>query len=125
MSARHFSLVLVSFVAACGGGGGDSKTDAGTDAPAATIVAVDPCPGGEAATFMTLATAFSPVSASISQGQVVKFMTTTTHPVGPIAPTEATLAVPENQTKCFRFTSTGTFRFKCIVHGYAGMITVN
>ena len=122
MSARY-SLVLV-FAAACGGGGDDPKM---IDAPMqqATIAVVDPCPGGEAATITTLATAFSQPTTTITQGQVVKITTTATHPVGPIAPTEATLAVPENATKCFRFTAAGSYRMKCTVHGYAGTITVN
>jgi plastocyanin len=127
MSAR-LSLVLVSLLAitaACGGGS-DSKTpDASTtDAPPATIMPVDPCPGTVAVTITTQATKFDMPAVTISQGEVVKIVSTSTHPVGPNTGTESTLAVPEGQTRCFRFTATGTFGIRCTTHGYAGTITV-
>ena len=124
MSAR-LSLVL-SVVAACGGGGDDKPADAMPDTPpAATIVREDPCPGTVAVTITTLASAFDMPSVTINQGQIVKIVSTATHPVGPLAGTEATLSVPEGQTRCFRFTAQGMYRMKCNIHGYAGMITVN
>lgn len=123
MSPRAFLPFVIAASAACGGDGATKTPDAPPVTPSFAVV--DPCPGAEAATFTTLATAFSQPSATITMGQVVKFVSTATHPVGAIAPTDATLAVSEGQTKCFRFTMPGTFRFKCTVHGYAGMLTVN
>ncbi|MDQ3340076.1 MAG: hypothetical protein M4D80_33370 [Myxococcota bacterium] len=119
------SIALITFAAACGGGGGGSADAAIDTAPQATIVLVDPCPATADATFMTLAEAFSPTSATITQGQVVKYVTTATHPVKAQPGTEATLAVPEQQTRCFRFTATGTYKFQCAIHSYAGTLTVN
>ncbi len=74
---------------------------------------------------MTLSTAFSPASATITQGQIVKFVSTSTHPIAALSGTDPTLNVPENQTKCFRFTMPGTYKFKCTIHGFVGMLTVN
>jgi plastocyanin len=124
MGAR-ISFVLVSLLAACGGDdGGNNDGMNMIDAPAASIAEVTPC-AGETVTITTQASKFDMPAVTITQGQVVKFVSTPTHPIGAIAPTDAILAVPENQTKCFRFTAPGTFKFKCTFHGYAGMITVN
>ena len=126
MSAR-LSLVLISSLFAACGGGSDSKSPdaATTDAPPATIVRVDPCPGTVAVTITTEAAKFSDPAVTITQGQVVKIVSTASHPVGPNTGTEATLTVPEGQTRCFQFTATGTFGIRCTFHGYAGTITVN
>ncbi len=97
------------------------------DAPPVTpsIVLVDPCPATPDATITTLATMFDMPSVTINQGQVVKFVSTSTHPISALAGTDSTLAVPEGATRCFRFTMAGTFKFKCTVHGYTGTLTVN
>jgi hypothetical protein len=122
MSAR-LSFVLVSFLAACGGDDGDKPIDAPPVTP--SIVLVDPCPATPDLTITTLATAFDMPASTITQGKVVKFVSTATHPIKAQAGTDPALAVPEGQTKCFRFTMAGTFKFQCTVHGYAGTITVN
>jgi plastocyanin len=124
MSAR-LSFALISMVAACGGDGGNGDNNMIDSPPAATIAAVDPCPATADATITTLATRFDPAMVTITQGQVVKIMSTATHPVGPLGATPAILAVPEGQTKCFRFTSPGSFMFKCNTHSYVGTVTVN
>ena len=124
MSAR-ISIVLVSFLAACGGDDGGGAADAAIDTPASTIMLVDPCPGTVDATITTLASRFDPATATITQGQVVKFVSTATHPIGAQPGTETTLAVPEGQTKCFRFTAARAYSYKCNVHGYVGTLTVN
>lgn len=123
MSAR-LTFVLITTMAACGGddGGSNPQPDA---PPAVTLSVVDPCPATPDATITTLASRFDPMATTITQGQVVKFMSTSTHPIKAQAGTDATLAVPENGTKCFRFTAAGTYKFQCTVHGYAGTITVN
>jgi plastocyanin len=119
----RISFVLVSVLAACGGDDGGNNMMM-IDSPPPSIAEVTPC-AGEVATTTTMASAFSMPTINITMGQVVKFVSTSTHPIGPIAPTDSILAVPENQTKCFRFTAPGTFKFKCTVHGYAGMVVVN
>ena len=123
MSAARLLFVSVSVLAACGGDDGGTKMP---DAPmAASIVEVNPCPATPDATFMTMATSFNPSTATITQGQVAKFVSTATHPIAALAGTDATLNVAEGGTKCFRFTMAGMFKFKCTVHGYVGTLTVN
>jgi hypothetical protein len=123
MSAR-LTFVLVSALAACGGD--DGGTNPPIDSPpAVTLSVVDPCPATPNATVMTLSGSFDPVATTITQGQVVKFISTSNHPVKAQAGTDATLAIPEGATKCFRFTAAGTYKFNCTVHSYAGTITVN
>jgi plastocyanin len=124
MSARLTTLVLVSALTACGGGDGESNPPIDM-APPVTLSVVDPCPGTVDATITTLAERFDPAATTISQGQVVKFVTTATHPVKAQSGTDATLDIPQNQTKCFRFTAAGTYKFNCTNHSYAGTITVN
>jgi plastocyanin len=123
MSAR-LTFVLVSALAACGGDDGGSTPPVDM-APPVTLSVVDPCPATADATIMTLATRFEPMATTITQGQVVKFVSTSTHPVKAQAGTDATLAIPEGATKCFRFTSPGTYKFNCTFHGYVGTLTVN
>jgi hypothetical protein len=123
MSAR-LTFVLVSTLAACGGDDGGSNPPIDSP-PAVTLSVVDPCPGTPDATIMTLADKFAPAATTISQGQVVRFVSTSNHPVKAKAGTDATLVIPEGATKCFRFTAAGTYNFSCTTHGYSGTITVN
>src|SRR5215470_17532684 len=126
------SLLATFFLVACGGGGDGGGVDSGGggDAPpATTVMVVDPCPATPDATVVTENTSFAymPVMTTITQGQVVKFVTSTEHDVKPntLQNTDAGLVVGFNQTKCLRFTATGTFSFKCSIHGFAGTIQVN
>ena len=119
------SFVLAFAVTACGGGGDDDDTTPDAPANVLEVTPVDPCPGTPDAQFMALASRFEPVSATIGQGQVVKFISDVTHPIAALAGTDPDLNVPESQTKCFRFTMPGTYKFKCTVHGYVGTLTVN
>jgi plastocyanin len=124
---RHLiSFALISFAAACGGGGdGDSK-DAAIDSPAATIVRVDPCPGTADATVLTTsANMYMPMATTITQGQVVKFTMNAAHDVAPNGATSTGLVVPLGGERCYRFTSPGAYPFKCTPHGFTGTITVN
>jgi plastocyanin len=125
MSRRALFLVLAC--AACGDDGNATQADAKQpDAPASTVVRVDPCPMMVNATVTTTGLAYSPMMTMISQGQVVKFDITAGHDVTPLPPmTDAGLVVPGMSTRCYRFTATGTFNFKCTPHGFTGSVVVN
>jgi len=128
MSAARLSFVFVvsTVAAACGGDDGNSGTDAGTDAPASTVVRVDPCPGTTDATVITTAAnVYMPMMTTISQGQVVKFTMNAAHDVAPGTGGDPNLVVPLGGERCYRFTAPGTFNFKCTPHGFTGSITVN
>ena len=119
------AVLGILVLAACGGGSDDPPADSPAgDAPSSAIMAVSPCTG-EAATVMTLETRFEPPNTTISNGQIVKFVTEATHPIVPNTGTDAALTVGEAQTKCFRFTAPGTYGFRCPNHGLAGTIVVN
>lgn len=124
------SLLPLCFLAsaACGDDAG-STPDAPkpVDAAAPTVMTVT-CPAGVVPTLTTLDTRFDMQTLSITQGQIVKFITTPTHPVGPFPGGEMTdpgLVVPQDQTRCLMFTAKGTFKFICTTHQYLGTITVN
>src|SRR5262245_2434831 len=123
------SLVFGIALAACGGGGDGGGADAAPDMPASTLMDVDPCPGSPDGTVTTddATFAYSPSGTTISQGQVIKFVTSATHDVKPntVVTTDVGLNVGFNQTKCLRFTATGMFGFRCSIHGFVGTITVN
>ena len=125
MSAR-MSIVLVSFLAACGGDDGGGTVDAAKDSPAASIVQVNPCPGTVDATVMTTtANMYMPMATTITQGQVVKFTMNAAHDVAPNGAASTGLVVPLGGERCYRFTGAGSFGFKCTPHGFTGTITVN
>lgn len=120
-------LVVLAALVGCGGGG-----DGGNDAQPADTAAgpkvelVSPCTG-ESATINTLDTRFDPTSVTVAAGQIVKFVNEVTHDIKPAltGTTDEALAVPEGQTRCFRFNDPGTFGFRCAVHGFVGSIVVN
>ncbi|MCW5806442.1 MAG: cupredoxin domain-containing protein [Deltaproteobacteria bacterium] len=88
---------------------------------------VEPCTG-ESATVTNNASAFIPMTTTISQGQIVKFvMSDLDHNVQPNAlpPTDPGLNVGYGATTCLRFTQSGTFKFACGMHFFGGTITVN
>lgn len=129
MLVRNSLAISILALAACGGDDGGAAIDApaGIDAPAATVMAVT-CPGGTLPTIMTQATSFNPASTTISRGQIIQFVSTATHPIGPYPGGQMTdpgIVVPEGQTKCLMFTATGTFKFICTVHSYVGTVIVN
>jgi len=124
------SLLATFFLVACGGGdGGGGGVDGGVDAPATTVMVVDPCPATPDATVITEDSSFAymPQMTTITQGQVVKFVTSASHDVKPSGskPSDPGLNVGFNKTACLRFTQTGTFNFVCSIHGFAGAIQVN
>ena len=129
MSVRSLLTISVLTLAACGDDGGDGPVDArpGIDARAATVMTVT-CPSTAVPTITTQATSFDMSMLTITRGSTVKFISTATHPVGPFPGGQMTdpgIVVPEGQTRCLMFTATGTFKFICTVHSYAGTITVN
>lgn len=118
------AIYSVLVFAACGGGDeapADSAT--GTDAQVAAVEVVTPC-AGETSTITTLGTRFDPAMVTIAPGQIVKFVSEATHPVAALPGTDPALAVPEGQTKCFKFPTAGTYNFKCTFHSFVGKITV-
>lgn len=116
-----FLLVL----AACGGDDGGTPVD--TPQVQSTIVPVDPCTG-ESATVMAgnaLSGPYMPMMTTINQGQIVKFVMPGLHNVAPkTASDDPGLSVGFGATKCLRFTSPGTFNFKCEPHGFTGSVVV-
>jgi len=121
---KAYTLGFAVLVAACGGSTG------GDDVPADTsggvrVEAVSPCTG-ESATVNTLATRFDPATVTVTAGQVVKFVNDVGHDIKPAlsGDTDDALAIPEGQTKCFRFNVTGSFGFRCSIHGFVGSVTV-
>jgi plastocyanin len=121
---RAVVLALLTSIAACSSGGDDDNP--GIDAPpGAKVTEVTPCTG-ESATIMTLGTRFEPMAATITTNQVVKFVNDVGHDIKPNGTmSDAALAVPDGQTKCFKFTAAGTYNFRCSIHGFVGSITVN
>ena len=127
MFVRSLLSLCLLASAACGDDGATPDAPRQIDAPAATVMTVT-CPAGAVPTLTTLGTAFDMPTLSITQGQIVKFISTPTHPVGPFPGGQMTdpgIVVPENQTRCLMFTAKGTFKFICTVHQYLGTITVN
>ena len=120
-----FAFAFVA-LAACSS---NSSTPPMIDAPAgATTVQTVSCAGvTPSATIMTTDTtfAYSPTSATITQGQVVQFTMSTMHDVVPNTGGDPGLTAPFNATTCLKFTSPGTFKFHCMPHGFQGTVTVN
>ncbi len=121
--------LCVVVLAACGG---DSKTpDAAThDSPTASTVQMVTCPATPDATVKTSNFMYSPVTTTISQGQVVKFMPEIQHNVVPgHVPSDSTIAdsglnVTFGGTACFMFTQPGMYGFHCGPHSFNGTIVV-
>jgi plastocyanin len=117
-------------LAACGGGEDPPADSAPNDTPGqSSVMVVTPCTG-EAATIESLATRFEPMSVTISMGQIVKIsagQVSDDHDIMPALSgnTDPALVVPGGQERCFRFTATGTFGFRCSSHGFVGSIIVN
>jgi plastocyanin len=130
MSVRCLLAISVLALAACGDDGGGTPADAPTmDAQSSSVMEVT-CPATPAASFVTQAISFSPMSATINVGQTVKLESNSIeHPIAPFngnpAETDPGIRVPANQTKCFVFTRAGTFKFICMTHNYLGTLTVN
>jgi plastocyanin len=128
MSVRSLLAISILTLAACSDDSTGTPDGPPTvDAPSATVMAVT-CPATVAETITTQAASFDKPTATISRGAIVKFVSTSTHPIGPFPGGQMTdpgIVVGEGQTKCLMFTAAGTFKYICTVHSYLGTITVN
>lgn len=124
-------FVVLAVLGACGGDGSDTPDAKLIDAVPATVKSVT-CPGTVAFTFMandlnTLS--YEPASSTtITQGQVVKFVTSLNHNVvsgsAPPRLADPGLNLGFNMTGCFMFTAAGDYGFHCGPHGFAGNVVV-
>lgn len=116
---------LVVFAACGGGGGDDDDVPADTAQQQSTIEAVTPCEGESAMVITDSSFKYQPMATTITAGQIVKFVMDPSHDVAPkTAADDPGLKVGFGQTKCLKFTTAGTFNFKCTPHGFVGSITV-
>src|SRR5689334_204740 len=102
----RLSLALLALV---GCGSDSAAPDApSADAKPATVETVA-CPATPSATVITSDTAdvYSPMQTTITQGQIVEFMTSTTHNVEPDPSSDPGLSVGFHTTACLMFTQTG------------------
>ena|SRR5689334_2086086 len=128
----RFVLAALLVAAACGGddgGGGGNPADAKlADAASSNKVVAVTCPTTADAT-VTIAqsgTAYMPMATTVPVNAVVKFVMTSTHDAKPntLTTTDPGLTVNFGETKCLKFTATGTFGFFCSAHSFAGTVTV-
>lgn len=125
---KRFALVLIT-LAACGGDDGSPTTtpDATGSGSSNKVVEVT-CPATADAMVTVNAggTAFVPMTQTVPVMAVVKFVMTPTHDTKPntLTTTDPGITVGFGQTKCLKFTATGTFGFFCSAHSFAGTITV-
>ncbi len=119
----HRFVLATIVLAGCGGSEPSNPTP---DAPVVPVVALASCPATVAATVMDSATAFVPMSTTISAGGTVKFVITAEHFVLPntLVNTDQALRVSRGETKCLQFNAPGTYGFLCGVHSFTGTITV-
>jgi len=126
MKRFAFAFILLG---ACGGDDGGGTH---VDAPASAKVATVDCSTVTADATVTTTMMATPESdvymaknTTITQGQVVKFVMPNAHNVAPTAGTDAGVSVGFGETKCLRFTQSGTYGFLCSSHGFTGSIVVN
>ena len=119
----RISLALV-FAAACGGGGSTPSIDA--PASGNKVTTVDCATNAPTATVATQNFMFTPAATTIAAGQVVKFQLESVHNVVPDTTTTSDpgLTVGFGATACLKFSTAGTYGFKCEPHGFKGTITV-
>ena len=104
----------------------DARVDAPPDAMAHVLTVT--CPSGTLPTITTIDSlfAYTPMAVTIAKNAIVKF---TMSPGHDVVPDDATgdpgLIVDFGETKCLKFTTTGTFGYKCAPHGFKGSVTVN
>lgn len=130
-SLRFLSLTCALALAACGGGDDPPAVDApsGGDSGGGAALEAVTCPGSPDAMVSTSdgSFQFSPQATTISVGQTVQFVMSSTHDVKPnpaAGTSDSALVVNFGETKCFKFTQAGTYHFKCNPHGFAGTVTV-
>jgi plastocyanin len=121
---RRIALATLVPLAACGSDAATADAPMG-DARPATVLAVA-CPPTPAATVVTSdsSDAYSPMATTINRGQIVEFMTSTTHNVVPDPGGDPGLMVDFHTVGCLMFTETGRFGFHCEIHLFRGSVTV-
>lgn len=113
------ALASVSLLAACGDDGGSTPIDA---PPTSSITSVT-CAGATiAATVTAPGFAFTPMSTTISAGEIVQFTMPGEHTA--TSDVAGLFRVGGGATGCFRFAVAGTFPFHCEPHGFDGTIVV-
>ena len=105
----------------------DAAIDAPPDAPTNVVtVACPTTPKVTITTTNTVPSAYSPATATILQGDIVKFVMPAIHDVSPDATgSDPGIHVPFGATMCKQFMTKGTFGFHCSLHLFKGSITVN
>jgi plastocyanin len=130
------SFLLVP-LAACGGDDSTPAPDAAagpdgslTDATPSSVQVVDCASATVAATIDSTMTpfTFTPNTATINAGEVVKFISDPIHNVlsGTPPTTDGKFSTTDGSTVCLKFTEAGSFPFFCMHHtSMTGTITVN
>ena len=98
--------------------------DCGGVTPIATVTT----PGGEFMYVSNPAGSAGSNSTDIQVNDVVQFMPSSTHPVGPDSSagmTDSGLVAKDNATTCLKFTAAGDFHYKCTFHGFKGTVNVS
>jgi len=116
-----FSLLTSAVAVACGSDDpatADAADEADAAPPTAEMVT---CPGMPDATVTTDGFAYSPVTTTISVGEVVRFTPASDHDVN----SESNdFSVGFGGTACFRFDVVGSYGFECTPHQFTGTIIV-
>ena len=121
-------VLTLLLLGACGGESNSSADAPSTiDANNATVLTVT-CPGAVDATITVNAagTAYMPMATTVPKNAVVKFVLPPLHDTKPntLTTTDPGIVVGFGETKCLKFTASGTFGFFCTAHSFAGTITV-
>jgi plastocyanin len=117
-----YFVIPISIALGCGGDDGGG----GADAPPSAVMSVT-CPGSPAATITTTGVGagamFSPMSATVPVGGIVRFMPGSGHDVQSTGSSAFGVGLAGNG--CFQFNAAGTYPFRCSPHGFTGSIVVN
>jgi len=122
-------VLAALLVAACSdpGGGGTADAPPTIDMNTNKVVPVT-CPATADATITVnmAGTSYMPMATTVPVNAIVKFMMTSLHDAKPntLTTSDPGLVVGFGETKCLKFTATGTFGFFCTAHSFAGTVTV-
>ena len=136
----RLSVVLVLLVGCGDDSGGGTRHDAAVVSDArvdATVVDAAPdaqqfvntvtCPATPNAEIGVTSGAFVQPQTTITQNQIIRFTMDQFHTAKPAltGTTDPGISVNQSQVKCLQFTATGTFNFRCSIHGFTGSVIVN
>jgi len=122
MRTPIFASLMISVVAACGGGGGSDVDAAPTVDSAPPAVHQVAC-SGSPPTITTPGLMYSPNTVTIAPGEMVHFMLMSTHNV--VSTTAGqTFSLGLGADACLQFDIAGTFTFKCGPHNFTGSVVV-